>query len=242
MEPVPPFPIFGGLHLATLAAMALLGLATVAVPRCWPNRFPPRKVAVAFAVYMLAQECLDRGWHYFVEQDGILSVLPLHLCGMSVFLTALLLLTRSYAIFEVLYFWGLAGAGMAILTPDVKFGCPHLLFITFFVSHAQIIIGVAYAAVHWGYRPTIRSLVKVILLTNLYMLVVAPVDWALQANYLFLCEKPAGISLLDALGPWPWYILGMEAAGIVIFGLCYLPWGVADALRSHRTSSLQAAD
>jgi hypothetical integral membrane protein (TIGR02206 family) len=44
------------------------------------------------------------------------------------------------------------------------------------------------------------------------------------ANYGFLRAKPPQASLLDLLGPWPWYILALDALAVVLFTLLYLPF------------------
>ena len=36
-------------------------------------------------------------------------------------------------------------------------------------------------------------------------------------NYMFLRRKPVHGSLLDVMGPWPWYILAAAALGLAIF-------------------------
>ncbi len=71
------------------------------------------------------------------------------------------------------------------------------------------------------------------------MVVVYFINLALGSNYLFIMHKPETASLLDVLGPWPWYILSMEALGFVIFFLLYLPWLVKD-LRARRTAPAAA--
>ena len=58
--------------------------------------------------------------------------LPLHLCGMSVTLGAFMLWFRSYRLYEVLYFWGIGGPLVALLTPDVEQAFPHPVFLLFF--------------------------------------------------------------------------------------------------------------
>lgn len=186
---------------------------------------------------MFIQELVDRGLHYHAG-ERLADVLPFHLCGASVFLTVAMLITGSRAIFELLYFWGLTGATMAILTPDIKYPFPHLLYITFFWSHALIIIGVLLMMTLRGYRPTLRSLWRAVIITNVYMVFVAFIDVALDANYLFLRHKPEGATLVDFLGPWPWYIAGLEVVGLVCFFLVYSPYLVLDAWRARHPRRL----
>ena len=49
-------------------------------------------------------------------------------------------------------------------------------------------------------------------------------------------SPPAFPSLLDMLGPWPWYILVLEAIGAVAFVLVYLPYALRDSLRGQGRS------
>jgi hypothetical integral membrane protein (TIGR02206 family) len=51
-----------------------------------------------------------------------------------------------------------------------------------------------------------------------------PVNRLTGGNYLFLSRKPEGGSLLDLLGPWPWYILSLEAVALLLFTILYLPF------------------
>jgi uncharacterized membrane protein YwaF len=42
-----------------------------------------------------------------------------------------------------------------------------------------------------------------------------------EANYFFLMHKPITASILDILGPWPWYIIQGD---LVAFGLFLVAW------------------
>ena len=52
----------------------------------------------------------------------------------------------------------------------------------------------------------------------------AAANGLLDANYMFLCAPPPTGSLLDYLGPWPWYIVGEELLALVVFAILLLPF------------------
>lgn len=163
-------------------------------------------------------------------------MLPFHLCGVSVVLVPVMLMTRSYALFEVLYFWGIGGATVAILTPDTGSYFPHTLYITYFTSHGLIVAGVLFAIIWYGYRPRFASLVKATLGLYVYAVAVIPLNLLLDTNYLYLCMKPAGATPMDFMGPWPWYVGILAILAGVVFVFLYLPWGIA-ALRHRRCAA-----
>lgn len=156
-------------------------------------------------------------------------MLPLHLCSLFVFLSAYMLVAKHYKIYEFAYFMGIAGATQALLTPDAgAYGFPHFRAFQVMVSHGCIVTAAVYMTVVEGFRPTWVSYLRVVIGTNLYMLFVGLVNWRLGSNYLFIAHKPETASLLDVLGPWPWYILAMEALGLVLCLLLYTPFAIRD--------------
>ena len=229
-----PFVLFGPAHLAGLAVVIVLNLAIVHYRR----RFSPgqrRTLRYVLAAVLLINESLWHVWNWTTGQWTIQTMLPLHLCSLLVFLSAYLLVSGSYSIYEFVYFLGIAGASQALLTPDAGiYGFPHFRFFQVMVSHGAIVTTAIYMSVVEGYRPTWRSIGKVILVGNLYLLLVGGINGLLGSNYLFIARKPETASLLDVLGPWPWYILVMEALALLMTLLLYLPYTLRDWKASRR--------
>jgi len=230
---------FGATHLITIFLLAFMGIVLVCGVRRWATTERARNIAVAIGVFMIVQEIFDRSCHHFLNGEPLRQVLPFHLCGMSVFLTAIMLITQSRWIYELVYFWGLIGASMAILTPDIQYTFPDIIYVTYFTSHALIVIGVFYMTLLFQYRPTVRSFLKALVLTNVYMFLVAPINLVLDTNYLFLRQKPEGSTLFNALGPWPWYILALEVVGTVLFAAVYAPWFIKDYIAGRRSGTTE---
>jgi hypothetical integral membrane protein (TIGR02206 family) len=229
LHPGPSFVLFGEVHLWTLGLIATIALLLPSAVRWrWPAAVRP--VAAMLAALLLAQEGGNLAMQ--AARWGIsVELLPLHLCSLAVFLTAGVLLTANARLYEVAYFWALGGTTQALLTPDLRFGFPDAAYIFFFASHGLVIVGVLYATLALELRPYPMSIVRVALVTLALAAVVFFVNLWLGTNFLYLMAKPAGASLLDWLGPWPWYWLGLIGVALVSFLVLYAPFFVLDLLR-----------
>ncbi len=70
------------------------------------------------------------------------------------------------------------------------------------------------------------------LVLQAYALLAYGLDAAFGWNYGYMLHKPEGASLYDYLGPWPWYLLSLEAIGLVNFWLLDLPFRVLGRARA----------
>jgi hypothetical integral membrane protein (TIGR02206 family) len=230
--PGPPFELFGRAHLIALAVVVLI-IALIIIYR---QNITPRGRTVArysMAAVLVINELAWHAWNYSTGQWTLQTMLPFHLCSVLVWLSAYMLVTKSYSIYEFSYFLGIAGAMQALLTPDAGvYGFPHFRFFQVIISHGTIVIAAIYMTFVEGYRPYWSSLKRVIIWGNVYMLVVAAINALLGSNYLFIMRKPDTPSLIDVLGPWPWYVLSLEAIALVMCLLLYLPYALRDRRRA----------
>jgi hypothetical integral membrane protein (TIGR02206 family) len=152
---------------------------------------------------------------------------------VAVYLTAWTLLRPNCYVFEVTYYWGLAGTVQALLTPNLQNDFPTYWFFVYFITHGGIVVGVLFATLALKMRPGKGSILRVFVITNLYMVVTAGANWLLGANYMFLSAPPRGASPFFFF-PWPWYIVFLELVAVVFITLLYLPFFLSDRLHSRR--------
>jgi len=228
------FQLFGlphiGVLLATVAAAALYA-ALGRRPSIDPQQ---RWTAWPLAFALILNELIWNVYRGYVGTWSLSTSLPLHLCDAAIVMSVVALLTQKRVPFELAYFWGLGGSVQALLTPGLEeCGFPTYEFFRYFFSHSGILVAVAYLAWGRGMRPTARSLFRAIAITAAYMACVGAVDYWLDANYMFLCHTPSTASLLDWLGPWPWYLVPLVCIGAGLMTALYLPYYVVDRYRKR---------
>jgi hypothetical integral membrane protein (TIGR02206 family) len=223
-----PFLLFAPPHLIALSMIFLLNSSFF-----WlKQHFSLKKRAVfrfILAGILILNELAHHLWTFLTDQWTIQTMLPLHLCSLLVFLSALALLTKSHRIYEFVYFLGIGGALQALLTPDLGiYGFLHFRFFQSFIAHGSIITTAIYLTVIEQFRPTPKSPQRVILALTLYALFVGLINSFLKSNYLFVCQKPAAKSLLDAFGPWPQYLFIVWGLAVILILVLYLPFAFQD--------------
>ena len=228
-----PFELFGSAHLIALGIALLFNLSFLYF-RKNPNSSANHLIRYGMAILLIVNEVLWHYWNFKTGQWSIQTTLPLHICSIFVILNAIMLFTGSQRIYEFAYFLGIGGALQALLTPDAGiWGFPHFRFFQVIVSHSLIISSAIYMTIVLRYRPTLRSIGRVLIGSGIYMVIIFVLNFLIGSNYLFIARKPDTASLLDMLPAWPLYILYMIGIGLVMFFLLYTPFIISDALRKR---------
>lgn len=181
-------------------------------------------VRVGLALYLLLVTSLVFVIASRSGQFRLVELLPLHLCDMAILLAVAALLWRVQWVYEVLYFWALAGTLLAIFTPDVAMGFPDPGFFAFFGIHAGVVTAACVLTWGEGMRPSRGAAWNVFGITNAYAGVVGLVNFVADTNFMYLNRRPSAPTLLDVLGPWPWYLLVADLLALGIFLLLELPF------------------
>ncbi len=212
--------LFGPLHLLLLASIAVIGI--VLVNLCRRVDTARRPVRLLLGIGLMLNELV--WWRFRYSHEGVhLWNLPLQLCDVTLWMTALACLTLAPRLVEFAYFAGFAGAAMALLTPDLWEPWPKYPAIYFFVAHGGIVVGIA-VLVMGGVAPLRSGAVwRAFGMLIGYAVLVGAFNAIARANYMYLCRKPSNASLLDMMGPWPVYLVWGAAAGLGLFWLLWLP-------------------
>ncbi|GIP24471.1 TIGR02206 family membrane protein [Paenibacillus sp. J22TS3] len=229
----------GLFHVFSISHLLVLGLFLILVLLLYLGRGPLRQPARSRAVrYSLAGililcELSLNVWYVWGNRFDVRDTLPLELCSISLYLCVFMLLFQSLAIFRIVYFTGIGGALQAILTPALSYPFPHFRFIEFFAAHMAIILSVLYMLWVQGFRPRLRDVGITMIFLNILLVLILFINRLTGGNYMFLSHKPQTASLMDYLGPYPWYIVSLETVACVIFLLLYLPF----ALKNRKKGS-----
>jgi hypothetical integral membrane protein (TIGR02206 family) len=211
-------------HLVTLGAIAVATVALVAVARRWQG--PWIKI---FAVALVAVEA---SWWVYVAAGGVpgsqvVQSLPLQLCDVSILIAAAALWTRWPLLVELTYFWGLAGTIQALLWPDLPQAFPSYPYFQYYLAHGGVVAAALLLVVGLGLHPRRNAVIRIAALTLAYAVFVGVVDAVAGANYMYLRAKPPSPTLLDVMGPWPWYIAFAAVIGALLFTILDAPFRLA---------------
>ncbi|HKW69885.1 MAG TPA: TIGR02206 family membrane protein [Candidatus Dormibacteraeota bacterium] len=208
-------------HIGPLIVIALATVALVMAAR--------RRTGAWLKVFAVVLVVDEVSWWVFMaagggEPDQRAQPLPFQLCDMAIFVAAAALWTRRPLLVEVTYFWALAGTIQALLTPALPQPFPTYPYFQYYIAHGGVVAAALVLVVGLRLYPRRWAVAWVAGITIAYAAFVGLVDAVTGADYMFLRAKPAGPTLLDVLGPWPWYIPSAIALGVVLFAVLDAPF------------------
>ena len=177
---------------------------------------------------MLLNEVAWHSWNLVNGTWNIQDHLPLHATSFSIWGSMYVLATRSYRVYEIVFFIGIVGATQALITPSAGiYGLPHFRAFQTLIAHGMIVVAMTWMTAVEGFRPTWSSVWKSMIAINALMLTVTVVNVMIGSNYMYTLAKPATASLFDVMGPWPWYLAWAELLAFGLFALLCLPFALA---------------
>ncbi len=216
----------GNLSAGYVVPLALLVVLTVVLCVA-ARRAPGRWIDVVAAIIALTLVISELSWQPYVVANHTWSLgasLPVQLCDVGAFVAAAALVWRQLLLVEVAYFWGLGGTLQAVLTPDLQdHHFPSFPYLQFYVTHDLVILAALFLVIGLALRPRPGAVRRIFLLTLGFAVVVGLIDLVTGGNYMYLRTRAPG-SLLEVMGPWPWYIATGAVLTLVVLAILYAPF------------------
>ena len=228
-----PFILFGNIHIMTMLVILAI---SIFLPLIYKSKSEIQKSVMTkmIAYIVIAHLVISPYKDLFILENPYnwREVLPFHMCDLSEIFLAWFLLGGPKILYKCAFFWGIGGATMAIITPDISY---HDLDYAFFmIGHGMIVIGIMYATVALNNRPYAKDILTVSLITACVLL---PITYTINlllgepANFWYLMAKPAGASLMDAFPEPPYHLLVLTPLALATFVIIYTPYFIKDRLQ-----------
>jgi hypothetical integral membrane protein (TIGR02206 family) len=198
----------------------LLATATAGALSVWVARRHPRwivRVSRGLAVAILVAYV---GEHVANAVRGTWTLefnLPLQLTDAVTLVSILALWHPRPLLVELLYFWALTASLQAVITPDLGQTFPGIFYLTYFITHSGAVVAACLLVFGCRLFPRPGAVWRVYVLTIAFAALAGAGNLLTGGNYMFLREKPSTASLLDLMGPWPWYILSAGVLALAMF-------------------------
>lgn len=221
-----PFHPFSQQHLAAVIVGAVI---TAGLLLAGKKGGQSRRLATAVLAFLClsAYPLGQAAWLSLHADKALDNIIPFHLCDIAAITGGFALLTRRPLLASLTYFWGLAATIQALITPAITVGFPHWPFVMFFVHHFAVVATALYLPIVEGWRPKQplwKSPVEAYLWSLGYLAFAMVANLILKTNFGFASRPPDNPSLIDHLGPWPWYLLWMSLIALVLYLLLALPF------------------
>jgi len=196
------------------------------------NQDIKKKITISLISFSIIQEVFDYCNRFLINDIYIVNLqtdLPLQLCHFAYWFSVLCLFSQLYKnkynqfYFNCAYFLGFSGAFQGILTVDLT-GIDTLGdILALNLQHSIIILNVLWLIFAYGIKFGKKGILQAFLFTNILVLIVGPINYFLNSNYMFLCRPPV-VNNPFLIGEWPYYLLTLELIFFIYGYVLYLPF------------------
>jgi hypothetical integral membrane protein (TIGR02206 family) len=186
------------------------------------NRTQKIKVTYLIGVIMILDFITENGGYIMSGTWDVQYNLPIQLCGISSLICCVLpFIKKKDKLFQFVYYTGVIGGIMAILTPQMNYFDGSLrYYLNYYVSHSLIIVLPIFMFLHLGLKLPKFSWFKIWIHLNILMAIIMPINFLLDSNYMYVNVAPE-VSNPLVVGEWPYYLLIWEPLVMIIAYLIY---------------------
>ena len=186
------------------------------------NRTQKIQVTYLIGVIMILDFLTENGGYIMSGTWDVQYNLPIQLCGISSLICCVLpFVKKKDRLFQFVYYTGVIGGIMAILTPQMNYFDGSLrYYLNYYVSHSLIITLPIFMFLHLDLKLPKLSWFKIWIHLNILMAIIMPINFLLDSNYMYVNDAPE-VSNPLVIGEWPYYLLIWEPLVMIIAYLIY---------------------
>ena len=165
----------------------------------------------------------------FIDSWTITDNLPLHLCSISAIICCFIgFIKKNQILFEFLFYAGIIGGTLSILTPQITlYNELNFFYIMFYFKHASIITIPLFMRFNMKLNLSKNSWLKIFGLINIILFIIIPINNLLSSNYLYVSSPPQVnnpliINNLNKIMGIPTYVFYWEIIMISLLLVLYL--------------------
>lgn len=211
-------------HVISVLIFTVIGVAFILYGNRLKGEVAKRKLLLYFTFGIFLSQLAKVGILLSIGEFDPATDLPFHLCNVAPIILWTAYYLRSRVLWGVIFLWIMAGTLQANFTPTLHQAFPHFEWFRYWIIHVWLVIALLYGIINLGYRMKFMDIFRSLLWLNVFAAIIYPVNLALDANYLFLVEKPDGKTMIQLLSSWPYYILQLELVALLLFSIIYLPF------------------
>ena len=182
------------------------------------------------AVIIVLLEAIRDLWAASIGHFTLTGMLPLHLCGVMIFIEFFAVFKNKTILKEFAYCTGIPGAFMAVATPaSGKYPVLNIQYLQTITIHTFLMLIPLLWITGDGFKPNIKNLPKCFIILCAIALVDAGANFALGSNYLYINGAPDNTPLktFENIAGNPGYIAITACILIIVWILMYLPWEIS---------------
>jgi len=180
------------------------------------------QVTYLIGVIMILDFITENGGYIMSGTWDVQYNLPIQLCGISSLICCVLpFIKNKDKLFQFVYYTGVIGGIMAILTPQMNYFDGSLrYYLNYYVSHSLIIVLPIFMFLHLDLKLPKFSWFKIWIHLNILMAIIMPINFLFDSNYMYVNAAPEVNNPL-VIGEWPYYLLIWEPLVMIIAYLIY---------------------
>ena len=206
----------------TWTLFSLLFISVPLILARFLNRRQKIQVTYLIGAIMIIDFITENGGYIMSGTWDVQYNLPIQLCGISSLICCVLpFIKKKDKLFQFVYYTGVIGGIMAILTPQMNYFDGSLrYYLNYYVSHSLIIALPIFMFLHLDLKLPKFSWFKIWIHLNILMAIIMPINFLLDSNYMYV-NAPPEVSNPLVIGEWPYYLLIWEPLVMIIAYLIY---------------------